>query len=117
MGSIVLCHPGQLALLRFIEMDCSGVDYQPTVSYLLNEISGVFTTMPPTEVSDPPSIYGFGGGPYGTPLSYSPNRWYFSSTGNLARARHLQIKVDLGTTSNNDQIYNLTIFGRFIVEL
>jgi len=116
MGSIVLCHPGQLSLLKFLEMDCSGVNYQPTVSYLLNEISGTFTVMPTTTVSDPPSIYGVGTGPYGTPLSYSPNRWYFASTGNLARARHMQIKVDFGQTSNGDEIYNLTIFGRFIVE-
>jgi len=113
MGSIMMCHPGQLALLKFIEMDCSGVSYQPTISYLLNEISGSFTSMPKTTVFDPPSLYGT----TITPQSYSPNRWYFASTGSLARARHLQIRVDLGTTSNGDEIFNLTIFGRLVVEL
>ena len=113
MGSVVLAHPGQLAILRFIEMDCSGVNYQPVVSVLLNEISGNFQVLPTTDVFDPPSLYGT----TISPTSYSPQRWYFASTGSLARARHIQIKCDLGTTSNGDEVLSLTIYGRLMVEL
>jgi hypothetical protein len=114
MGSIVLAHPGQLAILRFIEGDFSGVAYKPTVSYLIDEIAGQFTVMPNSiSVYDPPSQYGT----TVTPASYSPNRWYFGSTGQLARCRHIQVRVDFGTTPNPDELFNLTIFGRLLVEL
>lgn len=113
MGGITLAHPGQRALLRFIEADFSGVSFRPTVSFLLNEISGSFTPFVANPVFDPPSIYGT----TITPASYSPNRYYFSGTASLAICRHLQIKVDLGATSTGDELYNLTIYGRLIVEL
>lgn len=112
MGSIVLAHPGQLALLKFIEFDFSGVSFQPTISYLLNEISGIFTPFTSAPQFDPPSLYG----KTVSPSSYSPNRYYFLGNASLARARHLQIKVDFGTTSNGDEMYNCTIFGRLFVE-
>lgn len=112
MGSIMLAHPGQIAVLKFLEMDMSGVAFRPTVSFLLNEIAGTFTPMAKIPVFDPPSLYGT----TITPTSYSPNRYYFASTGTLARCRHLQINVDFGLTPNPDAIYNLTIFGRLFVE-
>lgn len=112
MGSIMLAHPGQLAVLKFLEMDMSGTSYRPVVSCLLNEISGTFTPMASIPQFDPPSLYGT----TITPTSYSPNRYYFASTGKLARCRHLQIKVEFGATPNPDAIYNLTIFGRLFVE-
>lgn len=116
MGSIMFAHPGQLALIKFLEMDFSGVSYQPTISFLLNEVSGTFTQfvngVNNTPQFDPPSIYG----DTIVPGSYSPNRYYFSATGSLARCRHMQIKVDFGTTSNGDELYNMTIFGRLMTE-
>jgi hypothetical protein len=113
MGSIMLVHPGQLAVLRFLEMDFSGASFKPTISYLLDEISGTFNAFTLTPQFDPPSLYGT----TITPTSYSPNRYYFAGTNSLARCRHLQIKVDFGTTAVGDEIYNLTIFGRLVVEL
>lgn len=112
MGSIMLAHPGQRALLKFIEADFSGVAFKPTVSYLLNEVSGTFTPFVQNPVFDPPSIYGT----QFSPASYSPNRYYFSGNAALAVCRHMQIKVDFGTTSNGDELYNLTIYGRLVVE-
>jgi len=113
MGSIMLCHPGSLALLKFFEFDFSGVSFQPTVSYLLNEISGTFTPFVRLPQFDPPSLYGT----TLTPASYSPNRYYLLGNGSLARCRHLQIKVDFGTTPNADEMLNATIFGRIMVEM
>jgi hypothetical protein len=116
MGSITLAHPGQLALVKFLEFDFSGVSYQPTVSYLLNEVSGTFTSFVNNANGvpqfDPPSLYG----ETIIPSSYSPNRYYFSSNAALARCRHLQVKVDLGTTSVGDELYSMTIFGRLMIE-
>jgi hypothetical protein len=112
LGSIMLCHPGQLALLKFCEFDFSGVSYQPTISYLLNEISGSFTPFTAPPQFDPPSLYGA----VVTPTSYSPNRYYFLGNASLARCRHLQIKVDLGTTPVGNEMYNATIFGRIMIE-
>ncbi len=117
MGSISVSKPGQLALLKFLEFDFSGVAYQPIVSYLLNEISGTFTPFinsvaTNTPQFDPPSLYG----DTLAPASYSPNRYYFGSNASLARCRHMQIKVDFGTTSNGDEMYSLAIYGRTIVE-
>lgn len=112
MGSIMLAHPGQLAALKFLEMDFSGAKFKPTVSYLLNEISGSFTPFTQNPVFDPPSLYGT----TISPASYSPNRYYFMGNASIALCRHMQIEVDFGSTSNGDELYNLTIFGRLFVE-
>ncbi len=112
MGSVTLVHPGQLAVLKFLEMDYSGHSFRPSVSFLLNEIAGTFTLFTSSPQFDPPSIYGT----TGVPGSYSPNRYYFSSTKSLARCRHMQIKVSFGKTSIGDEIFNLTIFGRMMSE-
>ncbi len=112
MGAIMLANPGQLAVLKFLESDFSGVGYKPTVSYLLNELSGTFVPFTQNPIFDPPSFYGL----TGSPKSYSPNRYYFASNASLARCRFLQINVDFGTTPNPDEILNMTIYGRLLVE-
>jgi len=112
MGNITLAHPGQLALLKFLEMDFSTTNFQPTVSYLLNEVSGTFTSFTLTPQFDPPSLYG----KTISPKSYSPLRYYFSGTASLARCRHMRIRVDYGTSAVGQELYDLTIFGRLMVE-
>lgn len=116
MGSITLAHPGQLSIMKFLEFDFAGVGFKPTISYLLNEISGTFSPFVNgangVPQPDPPSLYG----QTIQPKSYSPNRYYFSSNAQIARCRHLQVKVDFGSTSTGDELYNMTIFGRFITE-
>jgi hypothetical protein len=117
MGSLTLAHPGQIALLRFLEFDFSGIGYKPTVSYLLNEISGTFTPFVNNVLGvpqlDPPEVYGA----TKSAGSYSPNRYYFAANNAIARCRHMQIKVDFGTTPNGDELYSMTVFGRFKSEL
>jgi hypothetical protein len=112
MGNIVLVNQGQIAALKFCAFDFSNVSFQPTVSYLLNEIAGNFVQFTLNPVFDPPSLYG----QTITPGSYSPNRYYFSGTGSLARCRHLRIRVDYGKTSIGDEIFNTNIFGRLFTE-
>lgn len=112
MGSITLAYPGELAILKFLEMDFSGVSFQPTVSFLLNEITGSFTPFSVVPQFDPPSLYGN----TITPASYSPNRYYFAGVASAVRCRHLQIKVDYGINSTGSELFNLTIFGRIMVD-
>ena len=112
MGSIMLAHPGQRALLKFIECDFSGVGFQPTLSFLANEISGTFSPFVLPPQADPPQVYGA----TITPKSYSPNRYYFVGTQSVSVCRHLQIKVDFGSTSNGDELFAMTIYGRLVVE-
>lgn len=112
MGNIVLVNQGQIAALKFCAFDFSNVSFQPVVSYLLNEIAGTFVQFSLNPVFDPPSLYG----QTITPGSYSPNRYYFSGTGSLARCRHLRIRVDYGKTSVGDEIFNTNIFGRLFTE-
>ena len=112
MGSIALCHPGQLAVLKFLEFDFSGVSFQPTVSYLLNEIAGTFVPFIAAPIPDPPSLYGT----TTAPTSYSPARYYFLGNASLARCRHLQVKVDFGTNSTGSELFDMTILGRVMIE-
>ena len=111
MGSITLCHPGQVAILRALEIDGN---MTPKVGVLIDEIAGSFTTLS-QPVYDPPALYGT----TLSPTSYFPNRWYFAQKSNTPnRCRHLQIRVDMpsGSTSG-DEIYTMTIIGRLMVEL
>jgi hypothetical protein len=113
IGSLVLCKPGQISALRFWQGDFSPTvtSSTATISYLLNEISGAYTAMVGPPVFDPPSLYGT----TITPSSYSPLRYYFASNGSLALARHMQIRVSLGTTSANDQCFDFTLYGKLVV--
>jgi len=113
MGNITLAHPGQIAVLKFLEMDFSTTGFQPTVSFLLNEVSGTFTNFVTTPVFDPPQLYGA----TIAPGSYSPNRYYFGNVAAVARCRHLRIRVDWGNNTSNAELYNMTIFGRLLVEM
>jgi hypothetical protein len=114
LGSLVLCKPGQISALKFWEGDFSSTvtSSTATISYLLNEISGGFTPMAGPPVFDPPSLYGT----TITPSSYSPLRYYFASNGSLAMARHMQLRVSFGTTSANDFLTNMTLYGKLVIE-
>jgi hypothetical protein len=108
LGSLWLAHRGECAILSFVECDFSS-STNPTVSYLLNEVSGTFTNFVTADaLYDPPFIYGNAGA---APSSYVPLRFYFSDTGLLAKTVHMQVGVDFGTTSNSDEIFDLTIYG------
>lgn len=116
-GSMVLAHPGEIAVLGFIECDFAGVGSQPTPSYLLNEVNtpqgtGTFTTLTKS-VSDPPSIYGA----TGAPVSYFANRYYLAQNPQLSRCRHMQLKIDFGNTDTvKNELYGFTLYGRVFVE-
>lgn len=116
IGSIVAAHPGQLAELGFVTMEFSKAG-NPTVGYLLNEISGTFHTFD-TSVFDPPLIYGV----TVTPSSYAPNRYYFQSNVDAGHnpppllARHLQLKVTYPAENSFHELYSFCIDGAMHAE-
>ena len=112
MGAIMLAHQGQLAILKHIAADFGGQGITPTISYLLDEIAGSFTEIP-DPIFDPPALYGT----TLAPISYSPLRYYFAGTGQLARCRFLQLRIDFGLSSNGDELLDLCIVGKLMVEV
>lgn len=116
IGSLRLCHRGEIALCRFVEADFALVTTNPTVSFLINEIATStlapfvpFTTA--NALYDPPAQYGITGTP---PQTYNPLRFYFLDATSLAKAVHMQIKIDFGTTAVADECFNLTLYGAVI---
>jgi hypothetical protein len=131
LGNLVLAHPGQLAVLKFLEIDFSyglNAPMVPTVSFLLDEIYSTTTTasLVPTNISalpsfiqmvaplqDPPALYGT----VGAAKTYTPLRYYFSGTASLARCRSLQLRVDFPAGSTlPDACYDFTLFGKLLQE-
>jgi hypothetical protein len=107
VGSLVVAQPGQLGELSFVTGDFTRTGTSPVVAFLLDEISGAFTTFP-SSVSDPPQLYGATGGP----TTLFSNRYYFSSTQVPAWCRHLQIKVSYGATdTTQNELLTLTLFA------
>src|SRR4029077_20337527 len=76
MGSINLVNPGQIAGLTFVNLRATRVGTTPTVGFLLNEVSGTFTTFPQAQAY-PWQIFGA----TGQPSSLYSNAYYFRSTG------------------------------------
>jgi hypothetical protein len=117
MGVLSLAPSGAIAVVKFLEAEFNGFQNSTsTLSYLINEIPGSlapdFTLFSMSPISDPPSLYGNAG----SPQSFSPNRWYMSSTGSLARCRYISFGISFGTSPNPDTLLSLSLFGRVLVE-
>jgi hypothetical protein len=113
IGSIVLAQPGQAAICRFVTADFIRTGTSPTVSVLLGEISGTFQSISGYVWQDPPKL------PASTSLFN--NRYYFKqSIGGAVPppvlCRHLQIKVDYGTDSVQNEILSMTINAAIVQE-
>jgi len=91
IGSLVLAPPRQVAVLNSVLIEASATGTYPTVSVLLNEISGSFTALP-NPVADPPQ------------LAASSTLWMKRHDLKAAASplpqhvRHLQVKIDFGNT-------------------
>ena len=109
IGAITLVDPGQVAELKFIEMDFAGVGTIPLVSVALDDprdtptwtllSSGITTNY------DPPQVYGNTVTP-----PYYPIRYYLAP--NLAKCRRIRIKVDYQQDTVANELYSFAIYGR-----
>lgn len=106
MGSINLVDPGQIAGLTFVNLRATRVGTSPICSFLLNEISGSFTTFPEAQAY-PWQIYGA----TRQPTSLFSNAYYFRATGVPSLAEHLQIKVSFPAENFANEVLSATIFG------
>ncbi len=107
IGSIVLAQPGELAEVAFFMTECGAVGSRPTVSVLLDELSGSFESLP-TSVNA--SVL-----PTSTTVY---NDWFYLTQGALpAICRHLQLKVTFSSTDTvQNELLTYSIFGRHFSE-
>jgi hypothetical protein len=106
MGSINLVYPGQIAGLDFVDLRATRVGTSPTCAFLLNEVSGTFTTFPSAQAY-PWQAYGA----TLQPSSLYSNAYYFNATQVPALAEHMQIKVSFPAENYPNEVLSLTIFG------
>lgn len=106
MGSINLCAPGQIAGCTFVNLRCTKTGTTPTVSFLLNEVSGSFTNFPAAQPY-PWQIYG----QTSAPVSLYSNAYYFMATTVPALAEHLQVKWTFPVENFQNEVLSLTVYG------
>ena len=112
VGGIPLCHDSEIAELGFLNFTGPRNGSAPTVSYLLNEISGTFQQFA-SYVNDPPLLYG----KTVTPSTVYRNRYYFKQTMSTGSApppvycTDIQIRVDFPAEDAANEIARFTIHG------
>jgi len=118
IGSIVLAHSRQWAELESCQFDFA-LAGNPTVSYLVNEISGPFSQFDWTQpLYDPALVYGT----TTSPTSYSPRLYEFKQSVNSGQlpkplmARHMQIRVDYPQENAFHELFGFCINGSLCVE-
>lgn len=106
MGSINLVSPGQIAGLTFVNVRATRVGTTPACSFLLNEVSGSFTSFPQAQAY-PWQVFGA----TGQPSSIFSNAYYFRAAGVPALAEHMQVQVNFPAENFANEVLSLTIFG------
>jgi len=104
IGSLVLAQPGQMAEVSSITTELQKVGTVPTVSVLMEEISGPFETLP-SPIDDPPRLK-----PSNTVMS---KRYHLSNAQPpvAALCRHMRIKVTFASEIAKNEILSLSTFG------
>jgi hypothetical protein len=102
IGSLTVAPPGQVARIDDILLQLMPVGTYPTVSVLLNEISGSFTALP-NPVNDPPSL--------AASSTVTQKRHYLKSaqTPLPQQANHLQIKVSFVAENTRSELLALGV--------
>lgn len=106
IGSIVLAQPGELAEISFFQTECTVGGSHPTLSVLLNEVSGTFEFLPSSVNASvlPPST------------SLYTDWFYLTQGAQPAICRHLQLKVSFPAENFQNELLTYTIFGRHLSE-
>jgi hypothetical protein len=103
VGSFVVAPPGETAQIDAIFLQVMPVGTYPTVSVLLNEISGTFTALP-NPVSDPPKVSS------SPSTTVTMNRHHFGfATTPLARnqIQHMQVKITFAAENFRNELLGL----------
>lgn len=102
LGSIVLAPPGSMGWIEAVVVESEAGVTAPTVSLLLDEISGTFVPMG-AAVPDPPNR------PAST--SIQALRYYLAAATTPQTCRTLMLKLDLGTQANASSVYSISVVG------
>lgn len=113
VGSAVLAQPGQIASVGFVTTDSIRVaGGTPLVLGLLLDEAVPYYTGPfdilKHSVNDPPTLR--------PSKSLMSQRFYLSDDEEPAVCRHMQMLVDFGTQSVQNELLTLTVFGGFFQE-
>jgi len=111
IGSVVLTHPSELALVLFITTEAIAAGSHPTVSVILDEIApsisvpfvslGAFVPDPPVLVAAQ-TIYN--------------DRFYISQTQEPAVCRHLQMRLDWAAEAAANELLTWSVIGAHVEE-
>lgn len=109
IGSLVLAQPGQLAEVGFITTDSVAVGTRPSLSVLMDEISGTFD--PLTDIKDDPTDLA------PSQTTYA-NRYSLLATANgtPALCRHMQIRCDWPAENKPNEVLSMSVYGGFAAE-
>lgn len=104
IGSLVLAQPGQMAEVSSITAELQQVGTVPSVSVLMEEISGSFDNLP-SPIDDPPRLK--------PSLTVMSKRYHLSTAQPPASAlcRHMRMKVTFATEAVKNEILSLSVFG------
>lgn len=111
VGSAVLAQPGQVATVGFITTECVRRGTPVVIGLLMDEALPYYTgpfDILKNSVNDPPTLK--------PSKSLNAQRFYLSDDEEPAVCRHMQIKVDFGYQSVQNELLTLTIFGGFMQE-
>ncbi len=109
IGSIVLANPGQIAEVESIIVDSMATGTRPSISVLMDEISGTFNSIEHYE-DDPAQL---------PPSATTYNqRFYVMDVANdvPALCRHMQIRWDWPAENAANEILSMTIMGGIAAE-
>jgi hypothetical protein len=102
VGTMVLAPPGQLAKIEYILTEVMPVGTYPTISVLLNEISGTFVPLP-NPVSDPPRLT------TSTSLTMKRHHLKSAATPLAEQLRLLQVKITFATENARSELLGLGV--------
>ena len=104
IGSIILAHPNEIALLQAIVIDSVKTGSHPTITVWYDEINSSGTNVTYTN-----PVYD----PYSTPVSTTVNadRFYLSDVSSVAVCRHIQFSINFPAENFGNTVLATTIIG------
>lgn len=106
IGTLTLAPPGQLATIGSVQVEAMPVGTYPTVSVLLNEISGSFIPLP-NPANDPPQ---YDGTAFASTTVWSKRHYLKSAAKPLpTQIKHLQIKVSFAAENAKGELLGVSI--------
>lgn len=102
IGTLMLASPGQLSEIKFISTLCRKVGSHPSVSVLLDEISGPFSALA-TYTQEPPVKF--------RSSTIMMDRFYMNQTNDPAKCMLLQLQVNFPAENAKNEMFAYSLYG------